>query len=73
MLMASRSSQELLDGHGRAPCLSVRQVPRGEVAMRQETLICYAVFVVAGRAGHIAVHLVLVGVAHPVVTLNGLR
>ena len=36
-------------------------------------LVCYAVLVVAGRAGHITVHLVLVGVAHAVVTLKGLR
>jgi hypothetical protein len=36
-------------------------------------LVCYAVLVVAGRAGHITVRLVLVGVAHAVVTLKGLR
>ena len=36
-------------------------------------LVCYAVLVVAGRAGHITVHLVLMGIAHPIVTLNGLR
>jgi len=36
-------------------------------------LVCYAVLVVAGRAGHIAVHLVLVRVGHAIVALKGLR
>ena len=36
-------------------------------------LVGYPVIVVAGRAGHIAVHLVLVGVGHAVVALKGLR
>jgi hypothetical protein len=33
-------------------------------------LVCYAVFVVAGRAGHIAIPLGFVRVDHPVVTLD---
>ena len=44
----------------------------GSISEARE-LVCYPVFVVARRAGHIAVHLVLVGVGHAVVALKGLR
>jgi len=44
----------------------------GSISEARE-LVCYAVFVVARRAGHIAVHLVLVGVGDAVVALKGPR
>ena len=44
----------------------------GSISEARE-LVCYPVFVVARRAGHIAVHLVLVGVGHAIVALKGLR